>query len=202
MKRVIFSEGKNDTIFLQELLITKLALLEENKILFFNQDSEEIKANLKFIETRYFDKLDSEWLPYELLAKSEGGNKKVIDITVSQLPYLCKKGYNPIMLIDLDQGKIDTFINRLKEKLISRHRDLTIDSCELDKIEDVLIHSVKLVRNGKLIGVIYVIAFYNSLEDVTGIKDNTPNNEKRALSHKYIETSRIHDIFAKALTNS
>ena len=106
------------------------------------------------------------------------------------------------MLIDLDKGSIDNFIDRLKAKLISRHRDLIIDSSESHRNDDALMHSVKLSKNNKSLGTIYVIGFYGSLESVTGIKKDTPDAERIELSRRYIKTSKIHDIFTMALDNS
>ena len=43
---------------------------------------------------------------YEILVKSEGGKTKIIKITISKIPNLCQQKYDPIMLIDLDNGSI------------------------------------------------------------------------------------------------
>jgi hypothetical protein len=201
MKRLILSEGKNDTIFLKELLTTKMRI-EENKILFFDQDSHMKAENLKFLQDRYFDKLQSEWMPYELLAKSEGGKTKIIDITVSKLCYLCEQGQNPIMLVDLDGGSINRFTDKLEEKLINRFRgaNLTIKQDELLKIDEALMWSMKLFKNTKLIGTIYVIGFYKTLEQVTGIKNGVhTDEEKRSFAKTYIKDSHIYEMFVKAL---
>jgi len=205
MKRIILSEGKNDTIFLKELLTKKLTIFKENEILFFDQNAEETYKNTKFLEDKYFDKLDSEWMPFKLLVKSEGGKTKIIGTTISKMVYLCKKGYDPIILIDLDGGKIECFIDKFKEKLIDRFKNnnLTITSNELHKIDDALMHSMRLSQDNKLIGTIYITGFYQTLERTTGI-DNTlhTDDNKRIISQKYMETSRIHEIFNKALSNS
>jgi len=206
MKRVILSEGKNDTIFLKELLTKKMAI-EESKILFFDQNSQDIEKNLKFLEDIYFDKLQSEWMEYKLLVKSEGGKTKIIDVTISKLPYLCRQGYNPIMLIDLDSSPMDnssmkSFIDRFAEKLINRFRcyNLKIKSKELHKINDALMYSMTLFKNTKSIGTIYIIGFYQTLERVTGIDNSIRTDEKkRNMSKTYIERSQIHEMFIKAL---
>lgn len=200
MKRIILSEGKNDTIFLKELL-TKKMVIEESKILFFDQNSQDIEKNLKFLEDRYFDKLQSEWMTYKLLVKSEGGKTKIIDITISKLPHLCQRGYDPIMLVDLDGSLMESFIDRFKEKLINRFRsiNLTLESRELHKINDALMYSIKLFKNTKHIGKIYVIGFHQTLERVTGINSTHTDDEKRNMSQRYIEGSQIHEMFSKAL---
>ena len=207
MKRIILSEGENDTIFLKELLTEKMNI-EESRILFFDQNPENIKKNLKFLEDKYFDKLDSEWMPYKLLVKSEGGKSKVIGVTISKLVHLCQKGYDPIMLIDLDSSLMDSnsiksFIGRFEEKLINRFRgiSLTVESSELHKISDALMYSMTLFKNIKPIGTIYIIGFYQTLETVTGIKKNHTDGEKKKLSQTYIKKSKIHEIFNKALSN-
>lgn len=208
MKRIILSEGENDTIFLKELLTKKMTNFGENEILFFDQNPENIKKDLKFLEERYFERLDTPWMPYKLLVKSEGGKSKVIGVTISKLVHLCQKGYDPIMLIDLDSSlmnsnSIKSFIDRFEEKLINRFRgiSLTIESNELHKISDALMYSMTLFKNTKPIGTIYIIGFYQTLEIVTGIKKNHTDEEKKKLSQTYIKKSKIHEIFNKALNN-
>ena len=204
MKRIILSEGKNDTIFLKELLTKKLAI-DESKILFFDQNSQSIKKNLKFLEDRYFERLDSEWMPYNLLVKSEGGKTKIVDITLSKLVPLCQKGYNPIMLIDLDNGLMTSFINKFREKLTSRFKSirLTIESRELHRIDDAVMHSISLFKNADtpdLIGTIYIIGFCRTLEHVTGIGQFIYTDEqKKSMFQAYIKRSQIHEMFNEAL---
>lgn len=205
MKRIILSEGENDTIFLKELLIKKLAI-EENKVLFFDQNSQDIEKNLKHLEDKYFRKLSYDWSPYELLVKSEGGKTKIIGVTVSKLPDLCEKGYDPIMLIDLEDGKMESFTNGLQQKLIGRFRGirLTTEPKELHKIDDAVMHSIRLLKNNdELIGTVYIIGFCKTLERVTGINNSTHSDtDKKSISQTYIKGSQIHELFSKALTCS
>ncbi|MFH1895674.1 MAG: hypothetical protein ABIJ74_03830 [archaeon] len=201
MKNIILSEGKNDIIFLKELLIKKM-VIEESNILFFDQNSEDVKKNLKFIEDKYFNKLQSEWLTYKLLVKSEGGKLKIIDITSSKLIYLCKQRYNPIMLIDLDGGKIENFTNKLKEKLVNKFKGINLhfESNELHKVDEALMHSIKLFKDSKHIGTIYVIGFYSNLECTTGINNKSCTiDEKINTIQDYVKKSQIHEMFSKAL---
>ncbi|MBU2477260.1 hypothetical protein KKG83_07365 [Candidatus Micrarchaeota archaeon] len=196
------SEGKNDTIFLRELLTTRIQI-DESKILFFDQNSQDTKKKLKFIEEDYFDKLQSEWLPYNLLVKSESGKTKIIDVTISKLVNLCKQRYDPIMLIDLDGNTIDLFEDKLKKKFMNRFRgaNLTLTSCELlQKIDEASVWSIKLCKDDKTIGTIYIIGFHLNLEDVTGIKNNFhTDEEKKVIVNNYIKNSHIDKIFKKAL---
>lgn len=201
MKRIILSEGENDTIFLKELLTQKMAI-EESKILFFDQNPTDDGKKLRFIEENYFERLESEWLPFELLVKSEGGKSKVMDVSISKLTYLCTKGYVPIMVIDLDGGQMCSFINRFKEKLTNRFKgiNLTAESNELHKIDEAVMYSLKLSKNAHFIGTIFIIGFCQTLGSILGI-DNTPCTEEETQnrSQKYISKSKIHEMFNKAL---
>ena len=201
MKRIILSEGKNDTIFLKELLTIK-TLIEESKILFFDQNSQDKESNSKFLQDRYFEKLQSEWLLYELLVKSEGGKTKIINVTAAKLCYLCEQGRDPIILIDLDSGQIKCFIDELEAKLTNRFKgaNLSIKSEELLKINEAIMWSSKLYKNSKFIGIIYVIGFYTTLEQVLKIdKVRDTDEQKKSKAKTYIRNSRIHEMFLKAL---
>ncbi|MFH1545278.1 MAG: hypothetical protein ABIE23_04320, partial [archaeon] len=185
----------------RQLLTIKIKI-DRNKILFFDQNSEDIIRNLKFIEEVYFERLKSEWMEYILLVKSEGGKTKIVDVIISKLVHLCQQGYNPILLIDLDGGTINPFGKKLKEKLTNRFRgcNLNLNSCKLlDKIDEASMWSIELFKNAKNIGTIYVIGFHSKLEDVIGIKDTDSDEEKKVIANTYIKNSRIHEMFQKAL---
>lgn len=205
MKRLILSEGHNDTIFLKEMLINKLVLFKKDEVLFFDQNPEELHEPQKFIEDRYFKKLDSHWLTYKLLAKSEGGKSKILSITISQFVYLCKKRYNPIILIDLDGSSIEKFAETFKTQLEIKFKciKLKVKVSEECKMEDALMYSMRLWKYDRIIGTIYIIAFIQSLEATAGIdkKMNYSDEQKRNVFQTYINRSQIHKMFHQALSN-
>ncbi len=203
MKRVIFSEGKNDTIFLKELLVIKIGL-NEKTIRFFDQCSTNTYGIRKPIEELEFEKLDNDWRRLEILAKSEGGKQKIIDVTTSMLPFLCQKNYDPIMLIDLDGHPIDNFTNGLKQKLFSKFKNqlkLSINHNELYTNNEITMCSIELLSDLNSIGKVYIIALKTSLEELIGIKKDQhyTDKEKKELSKKYIYKSNIHKLFSDAL---
>jgi len=201
MKRIILSEGKNDTIFLEELM-TERTHLDKQKILFFDQDSGARAKDLKFFQDRYFDKLQSEWLHYELLAKSEGGKTKIIGVTISKLCYLCEQGCDPIMLIDLDGSPITCFADELWEKLNNRFKCYNL-SKQLGKLLETVeaqMLPIKLFKNSRLIGTIYMIGFRQTLEKATGIKNGVHSDkEKQSIAKAYLKNSSLPGLFLKAL---
>jgi len=200
MKRVILAEGKNDTIFLRELLTTKLSI-QENRILFFDQDSHEKEKHLKFIQDKYFERLISDWTNYDLLVKSEGGKGKIVGVIISRLPSLCSNKHNPIFLIDLDGLTMKAFTDDLEKKLTAKFvsMNLSTRSSELCQVDDVIMHSVELFKHSKPIGKIFVIGFHKSLECTTGISKTCSDEEKMNLSRNYIQRSHIDQVFLEAL---
>ena len=201
MKRIILSEGRNDTIFLKELLTRKMDF-EEDKIIFFDQNSQDNKKNQKNLEDKFFSKLETEWEGHRLLllVKSEGGKDNIIAINESRFRYFCEKRHDPIILIDLDNKPMEIFIDKLDKKLTNTFKgiNLTTKSCELETIDDATIHSMKLFKNNNHIGTIYLIGFYQSLEHVTGINDEHNDDQKKSISEEYIKKSQIHKIFRLA----
>jgi hypothetical protein len=199
MKRIIISEGENDTIFLKEML-SGLSI-EEKKILPFDQLTKNNFKEKKFLQDRYFEKLETEWMNFDILLKSEGGKPNVVNVTITKLCYLCNKKYDPILVVDLDGGVINDFIEKLKVKLYNRFRgyNLTFEEGELTNCEDAIMCSLKLIKNTKPMGTIHVVGFNYTMEQATGIKRDFSNNEKITLSKEYLQNSQLTEMFKKAL---
>ena len=200
MKRVIFSEGKNDTIFLRELLVTKIGI-DEERISFFDQSPTNTHDNRKPLQELSFEGLNDEWRRLEILAKSEGGKPKIIDIATSMLIHLCQKRYDPIILIDLDNQTIDNFKNKLEAKLIGNFKciKLSLESSKVSTNNEEDMWKIKLFKSSEYIGSVHIVAFKTTLEDVTKINPSHTDDEKRKLAKEYIQTCRIHDMFIDAM---
>ncbi len=201
MKRIILSEGRNDTIFLRELLVTKIPI-EEHKILFFDQSSRNGIKHLRRAQDTSFNEFSDDWRRYEILAKSEGGQEKILTVMCSRLRFLCyDKKYDPIMLIDLDGGSINRFVRKLEDNLVSSFQNIGLSLTKNQTYDDneITMWLVELLSRGSSIGKLHIIAFKSSLEDVIGIESRHTDEQKRELAKSYIERSRIHVRFLEAL---
>jgi len=203
MKRIILSEGENDTIFLRELLTTKIGLREE-KLLFFDQDTRSNLERNRFAQQHYFTRLEEDSREYEILAKSEAGKDKIVAVTGSQLPYLCTKRRDPIMLIDMDNDTVESFHMRIEAELGRRFRHFKLETKHtlLDKCYEAEVWLTELIRNKRVFGKMYTIAFNKSLEDVIGILSREDSKEEKEYKVRiYLKKSDIHKIFSIALTS-
>lgn len=201
MKGLILSEGHNDTLFLRELLTTKMSF-PNDKILSFDQGTREKHKNRKAIQQKYFKRLLQGYEHFDILIKSEGGKPKIIAVTASQLPYLCGHGCTPIMLIDLDNNSIEPFKKGLKQGIETRFKNqqFILKYTRVDKNKEAEMWLTEIFNAKKICGKIYIVAFYTSLDRETGIdKKNDKDDEKRKKVKKFIQNSSIHRMFSTAL---
>lgn len=212
MKEVILSEGHNDTIFLRELLTTKVCV-PATKILSFDQKTKEKHKNREAIQQRYFERLLQGYEDFDVLIKSEGGKSKIIAVTASQLPYLCEQKCRPLMLIDLDNDSIvpplkkttGHFIRELKQGIEARFKNhqVVLNDVFVDKNKEAELRMVEIHhgKTQKIYGKIFVVAFYRNMEKETGIDSKKDADaEKLKKAKKFIQNSTIHKLFSMALT--
>ncbi|MFH1431709.1 MAG: hypothetical protein ABIG84_00635 [archaeon] len=211
MKRLILSEGQNDTFFLRELLTTKL-LIPDEKILSFDQGTREIHKSRKAIQQRYFDRLLTGHESFDILIKSEGGKSKIIPVTASQLIYLCKQRCTPVILIDIDNDsmvtplkkKIDSFIKDLKSEIEMRFKNqqFVIKQVYVDKTKEaeLWVANILCKTNNNCYGQIYIIGFYRTLEKEIGMDKKKDKDSVMLMKvKKFIKNSTIHQLFSTAL---
>lgn len=209
MKGVVLSEGYNDTIFIRELLTSKVCI-PGTKILSFDQVTKERYKNRKAIQQKYFERLLDGHENFDVLVKSEGGKDKIIPVTASQLPYLCKQRCTPVILIDLDNDSItpplkktiEPFIKELKQEIEVRFKgqQFILNHEFLDKTKEAEFWLAKIIHAGKICGKIYVIAFYRELEEETGINNTKDKDSVKLMkAKKFIQNSDLHKMFSTAL---
>ncbi|MBS3054860.1 MAG: hypothetical protein J4431_04960 [Candidatus Aenigmarchaeota archaeon] len=103
-------------------------------------------------------------------------------------------------MIDVDKSEMDSFVKNLEKKLCDKFRGANVTARSEISYEnsETSMHRMELAKNGRSIGIIYVIMFNPTFEKVSGIFDTDADDVKRIKAKKYIQRSRIHTIFSKA----
>ncbi len=174
MKKIIFCEGKNDSMFLTKLLdkITK-----NKEISVFDQNTRDKLKNLKNAETTKINKFIEKTSPYDILVKSEAGKDKAVLLFSRTMNFCFRNSIKPLLMLDLDESDPNSKIKKIITK-ISANKTPPIDITEQQKFEknSVLLYNItvkikenKRKENKTNIGDFYLVFFKPSLEKVSNI---------------------------------
>jgi len=165
MKKIIFCEGQNDSIFFDKLF-TELDI-HQTKI--FDQKTSDILKRLKHAETIEINRFIEKTSPYQILVKSEAGKGKAIPLFSRSMGFCFGKRSNlkPVLMLDLDGAPVNSELKKLKDRIKSNKTvAIDIESGRIHKtsINYLYENVVKIKENKKQIGTFYLVLFASSLE--------------------------------------
>lgn len=168
MKKLILSEGKDDTYFVHESvkrydsgIDTDVVDIEDKTI-----------AEQKPLESEEIREFIPRFNPYAVLAKSEGGQNSLKKIFCSLVADLARRELDFFLVIDLDGGDLEEYIDDIRLRIDDVHAGNDVILNRINQIETsdvIIIVEYEVIFNQQSIDRFCVIAFTNSLEDVAGI---------------------------------
>lgn len=192
MKKIIFCEGKNDSIFLKKLF-HKIKI----PVRIFDQQTNKRKNELKYAETNEFRKfLKDDKL---ILIKSEAGKGKAVSLFTGELPNLLGNKVEPILMVDLDSSGIkkkrgvEEFFSGLNIKGINK-KNIKWEKLKENDVIDIRKGNLINKKTQKQIGTFYVILIIPSLEDIVNKKVSNKGKIKDRIS-KLVEMPDIQEPF-------
>ncbi|WP_143416391.1 hypothetical protein [Halobacterium hubeiense] len=178
MSDLVFSEGKNDVILLEELHESEDMGPRYDKYVF--EDTE--VSQTKWLRQQTADDR------FDYLYKSEGGDGELIKKFKSHSLVFTK--FSMRVLIDLDGGsfqdRIEEFNNKLSEDYGNKVR---VDVESRHSNSDLIIAESTLRIEGDENRNLPILAFHESLEDVAGIFDGDSVETRRTKIQRYISNN-------------
>jgi len=177
MRRVVLSEGMNDTEFLSQCISHSGVSLKCRR-LDLEIDKNSIRDSRESEELR---KLKSSYTQTELLLKSEGNKDKLFEAFTTLCPQMAKDRYEIYLLIDLDNKPHRHVREKINEKLSGQNpgNDIRIEASSAIQQYSVLKkQDYHIVADGEPIKDLVILSFDESLEAVTGISKEEPRKVK------------------------
>ncbi len=205
MKKVIFNEGKYDNSFLRKAF-KKLGF--NGSVCYFDQASvsidEKYTAESRCLK-RFFE--ENEFNPFEVLAKSEGGKPSMIQAACRfAFRELFPRNINPILLTDLDDVKLDIFLDKMNTEFCRRQIPISVRTDSPSHWSPLITNATvpamldnKVYGNTEELGKFIVIAFNSSLETSAGIDDSDDPHIKDDKLSKLAEQDIILSSLKEAL---
>lgn len=180
-KRIVLSEGKNDVHLVSSFFSECDRTLEVKEFI-----GEEIGPSLRTEESEAIRNFREPRSPYDLLVKSENGKpnlKKVFAGLVNQLMEIEPEVF---VLVDLDGGRLNGFVEDLDEQVQTRHNGrIELGTPEIKERNGDLVAGTCDVRTamGRTKGEFHLVAFRQTLEQVA----DTSREEEREVREEKIE---------------
>lgn len=177
MRRVVLSEGMNDTEFLSRC-VSHSGVSPECRRLDLNIDKSNIHDSR---ESEAIRKLKSSYNRTELLMKSEGNKDKLFEAFTTLCPQMAADRYEIYLLIDLDNKPPSHVHEKINEKLSGQHPGNQISikaSSDIQEYSVLKKQDYHIVTGANPIKELAILSFEESLEDVAGISEGEPRDVK------------------------
>lgn len=196
MKRVVLCEGKDD--------VHLVATLYENADESFRVrrlHGEDIERDMETVESRELANFQEKRNPYHLLVKSENSKSNLTQVFVENLDPLLKGGPHVVLLVDLDGGPLNHFVDGLDGDIRKRHggRELRIDDHEVtDENEDLLAATCAVENPRQRIGIFDLLAFHHRPEDAAGVEERS-SITREELTDRLLSEDHVTDLLRTTL---
>ncbi len=180
MKKIILCEGKFDGVFMK-ILLNNLNISDDELRLF---DIEEVPKEKRMnIETAELERFICPRNNRKILVKMENGKHHAIRIYSSIMPYCAKEINNCCLMIDLENGKAQSRLKEIKEKLRYLRRANPLEISTEEKGSHRHLHhfegTIKNEKSLNVIGNFKIIFFKKSLEISCKINKEIDSEEQK-----------------------
>lgn len=193
MKQVVLCEGKHDVHLVSSFFEERSGSFKIKKVL-----GEEIQSSMRGEESKQLSNFREKRNPYHVLAKSDNGKEeleKVFSVVVNQLLRIDPE---ITILVDLDGGRLQTFVDGLDERICGRHDRLELGTHEVTEQNDDMVAAVckVLTTAGKKKGEFQIVAFEQTLERVADVSrdDDVDIEARREQIEQFLEEDHIYDL--------
>ena len=206
-KTVFACEGKNDALFLGQILVEKLGYYNED-ISVYSTEQKKKKGQsaeiVKFIAPHSPDIIKC------FLIKDEGGKAGVKAFLNQHITptFLGKKQLILIAILDSDTARppqynddgykkyAEGFISEIKKTFSQSRPNIKFTRKKLQIVEDVSIQPIKVeVETGsKSSFEFHIIFFKKTFEQLAGIRKEDPPEKKKEKISRYVQKSNFHEL--------
>jgi hypothetical protein len=172
MKKLIISEGKEDTAFLKEIIEDYYNGWNIN-IFDIESKPKESRVNIESKEIRNFQQ---RWNPYEILLKSEGGKPNLMQVAPIIIKRYSTEDIDFDFLIDLDRDSVDDIISSINEplRLNSAGRDVEARCIGEPTVNDWLrVQGVEVMSEDESVTQFDMICIDKELDDIVQIEEDS-----------------------------
>lgn len=202
MKQILLSEGKYDVFLLEEFFREYDCCLDT-----FVREELEVSGHHRTQQTNKIRSFIESRSPYNVLIKSEGGKKDLLNFFSTEVRYLVEEIKKVVLVIDLDSDD-EEGLGKLKEKLSEKIEDRHSGSgCEVILNDPIKRNEYLVALEGcihlrdSLFGKFFVIGLKPNLEDIAGIDREENNKEtKREKIKRLLDNDRISNFLEEVLT--
>ncbi|OQX18579.1 MAG: hypothetical protein BWK75_06510 [Candidatus Altiarchaeales archaeon A3] len=190
MKKMIFCEGKNDSIFLKKLYDE---VIKNEKISVFDQNTCNKLKNVKDAETKEINRFIEKTSPYDILVKSD----KAVLLFSRSMVFCFRVNIIPLLMLDLDKSDTDSKINKIITTIkANKTPSIDIIAQQRHKTSSVLLYNMTVKIKENNIGDFHLVFFKPSLEKVSNIlpSDNNPAIEDKI--SKLVKQTDIQSAFS------
>jgi hypothetical protein len=200
-ERIVLSEGKNDVNLVYSFFEEFDGTYEVDR--FYGEDVQTVLQNAESDKISNFRGPQND---YHVLAKSENNKDGLQQVFVALLnQLLSKRVYTPVcLLVDLDGGDLQTFLDDLREQIQGRHGSRGIELGDHTLAERnrhmVAADCEVLTREGQVKGEFHVVAFRQTLERLTDIdRENDERDVKNEKIEQLLEDDHVFDMLDSVL---
>jgi len=198
MKRLILSEGKHDTTFLEKLV---RRYCSEYSIHTYDIESKS-EDDRHPEQTREIRNFKEKYNPYDVFLKSEGGKENLLKVAPKIIKRQSNKDINFDFLIDLDEGSAQDIENKINKSLIERSAGKEIEIQPVDnpnKRTFVITQEFEVWVEKQYISSFNIIFIDPELEQIMGIKDSDSDRVIERKIESGIEDERIREPIIQSL---
>ncbi|MDQ2072712.1 hypothetical protein RBH20_09210 [Haloarcula sp. H-GB4] len=178
MKKVVFSEGKNDVEFLR--LVHKIERIPDSYDIFLTEEDDE--SQTKRLRQYLVDDR------FDIMYKSEGGVTRLIKKFKSHS--LMFENFSLYLLVDLDGNGFSDFFTDLNDALTEDYGGkVQVSKSGQTTNTDMIICNCDIEINNSQNRPLPIMAFHNSLEAATGLKYSEPRSTKIRKMKAYLENN-------------
>lgn len=191
MDRIIFGEGKNDILLIEEVSKNQNSSWKVCKFI-----GEDVIGNNRGKESRAIGNFTGNYNPYHLLIKSEGNKTQLKRMFSTLMTQLYPKRVNFNLLIDLDGGSFRNIVEEINARCENRFtEEIIIPSPQRIISNDLLsAYECNLNLSGETKTSFGAIGFHHSMEIAAGIdKENDSQDEKERKIKDLAQNSRVEN---------
>lgn len=197
MKQVVLCEGKHDVHLISSFFKERSGSYEINEFL-----GEEIESAIPGAESRQIKNFQEPRNPNHVLAKSDNGKQELEKVFSTLVNQLLRINPEVTVVVDLDGGSLQTFVNGLDERIRTRHDRLELGGHKVTERNGDMLAAVceVLTTKGKKRGEFQIVAFEQTLERVADVpRDDVDIERRREKIDQYLEEDHVYDLLDAVL---
>lgn len=199
MKQVVLCEGKHDVHLISSFFEKRNGTYKVDTVL-----GEEIESSMQGEESRQITNFRERRNPYDVLAKSDNGKQELEKVFSALVNQLLRIDPEITVLVDLDGGTLQNFVDGLDERVRGKHDTLELGAHEVAERNGDMVAAVCEVQTtrGKKTGEFQIVAFDQTLERVADVPrgDDVELERQHEKIERFLEDeAHIYDLLHSVL---